>query len=269
MDPSLAKGLKNQLFREISDEIDGVTKQWIKFIKQSKPDSSRLRWEKFCNEIDGIFGPFLIAKYKGGSKRKPFLCTAMFENENRKYNSWNENCIYSKFNYYTINPVWADSFPDVFSVSEHAIQRIFERSFTDASPADKNFRKVQFANELRYAPLWATFWVYMTNKTFQYESIESIEIVIPSPNGLFFGEIRRNSYCEIRTFLASHQLSVKENNLLEKMQVISQKFSESVIPFIFHKFISDQKDSVDQLVNFLLEAEEITEMLKTEFQIRI
>ena len=269
MDPSLAKGLKNQLFREISDEIDDVIEHWIKYCKESKLDSSRLKWEKFCEGIDGVFGPFLLAKYRGGSKRKPYLCMATFENDERQYNSWNENCIFSKLLYFTNNPVWVESVPKAFSVSEHAIQRIFERSLTDESPREKNFRKVHFAYELRFAPLWATFWVYITNPKFESGSVESIEIVLPSPSGLFFGEIHKDSYCEIRTFLSASQLSSKQSILYEKMMFISHKFSNSVIPFLFHKFISDQSGSIDELIDFMMATEEITDILRTEYQIKI
>ena len=269
MDPSLAKGLKNQLFREISDDIDSSIKQWEKYCKESKLNKSRLKWEKFCEGIDGVYGPFLLAKYRGGSKRKPFICMATFENRSRQYNSWNERCIFSVLIYFANNPVWVETLARGFSVSEHAIQRIFERSFTDESPAEKDFKKVHFATELRYVPLWSTFWVGVTNTVFKTESFDSIEIVLPSPNGLFFGEIRRDSYCEIRTFLSASQLSSKQSTLYEKMMFISHKFSNSVIPFLFHKFITDQSGSIDGLIDFMMATEEITVILRTEFQIKI
>jgi hypothetical protein len=269
MDPSLAKGLKNQLFREISDDIDNSIKQWEKYCKESQLNKSRLKWEKFCEGIDGVYGPFLLAKHRGGSKRKPFICIATFENRTRQYNSWNERCIFSVLIYFANNPVWIETLSRGFSVSEHAIQRIFERSFTDDSPAENDFKKVHFASELQYVPLWSTFWVGVTNTVFKTESFDSIEIVLPSPNGLFFGEIRRDSYCEIRTFLSSSQLSSRQIILHGKMQVISHKFADSVIPFMFHKFISEQKGSVEQLTDFLIATEEITDMLRNEFQIKI
>jgi hypothetical protein len=269
MDPSLAKGLKNQLFREFSDDIDNSIKQWEKYCKESKLNKSRLKWEKFCEGIDGVYGPYLLAKYRGGSKRKPYICMATFENGSRQYNSWNERCIFSVLIYFANNPVWVETLVKGFSVSEHAIQRIFERSFTDESPAEKDFRKVHFATELQYAPLWSTFWVGVTNIVFKTNSFESIEIVLPSPNGLFFGEIRRDSFCEIRTFLSSSQLSAKQNSLHGKMQVISNRFVDSIIPFMFHKFILEQKGSVEQLTDFLIATEEITEILRNEFLIKI
>jgi hypothetical protein len=109
----------------------------------------------------------------------------------------------------------------------------------------------------------------MTTAKFESGSVESVEIVLPSPSGLFFGEIHKDSYCEIRTFLSESQLSSKQSTLYEKMMFISQKYSSSVIPFLFHKFITDQSGSIDALVNFLMATEEITDILRTEFQIKI
>ena len=53
------------------------------------------------------------------------------------------------------------------------------------------------------------------------------------------------------------------------MLVISQRFTDSSIPFMFHKYISEQKESLEKFTNFLIATEEITEMLRSEFQIKI
>ena len=53
------------------------------------------------------------------------------------------------------------------------------------------------------------------------------------------------------------------------MQIISQRFTDSLIPFMFHKFISEQKGALEQFTNFLMATEEITEILRAEFQIKI
>jgi hypothetical protein len=269
MDLSLAKGLKNQFFREISDEVDNVIEHWMKYCKESKYGSSRKKWEKFCEGIDKVFGPFLLAKYEGGSKRKPFLCLATFENENRKYNSWNERCLSSSVLYLTYNPVWYDALPMGFSISEHAIQRIFQRLYSDESPTEKDFRKVHFASELCHVPLWATFWVYITTQKFSLINIGTFKIIIPSANGLFLGEIHKGCLCEIRTFIAISQFSLKQRRLHEKMLVVSERFADSVIPFLFHKFITNQSGLMDEFAKFLLATEEISNLLRVDFQIEI
>jgi len=271
MDSSLAKGLKNQLFRELSEEIDIVIQRWSKYCINAKLASSRSKWGNFCNGMDAVLGPFLLAKYIGGSKRKPLLCMASFENENRQYNSWDENCISSKLNYLGHNPLWVESLPMGFSVSEHAIQRIFERSYTAESILNQDFQKVHFVRELLYAPLWSVFWTINAMTIFKRADANSIEIIIPSPNGLLLGEILKKFTlrCEIRTFVAQPQLSVQQLNLMQMMNGLSERYIDSIIPFSLHPHINQQPAYQAQLNDFFNQAKGVEDLLRTEHGISI
>ena len=276
MDPSLAKGIKNQLFRELSDEIDEMRRQWRKYIKDSKLGSSRTNWDKFCQGVGGPLGPFLLAKYHGGSKKHPLLCLATFEGGERQYNSWNENCISSNFFYAGHNPLWVDSMPVGFSISEHAIQRIFERSYTDGAPLRTDFRKINFTNELRHAPLWSFFWFINGNERLKNTDISSFPIIIPSESGLLLGEVpnfnlRNNDSlrCEIRTFIAQPQLNPRQLELMQVMTEISEKYTDSVVPFLANPYVNQQPIYQPQFHEFFLKTQDLKELLRAEHDISI
>lgn len=265
MDFSLAKGLKNQLFRELSEEIDIVIERFTKYYYESKPASSRLKWENFCEGIDEVFGPYLLAKYKGGSKRKPFLCIATFENERRQYSSWEENCISSKLIYVGYNPLWIQALPIGFATYEHAIQRIFERSHTTESVVKKDFEKVHFVRELAHSPLWAVFWAIKAMTVFKTDEVKSMKIVIPSSNGLLFGEIQEkfSVRCDIRTFVAKSQLSFRQLDLMILMNEISDKYVNSIIPFLLNPYFRQPFYQI-QLDEFFKQTQDLENILVAE-----
>jgi len=97
----------------------------------------------------------MLAIHFGGSERKPFLCLSTFENSEREFNTWKERCISSKVHYFNFDPIGVNSEPSGFNISEHAIQRIFERAYSDLDPMAEGFKKIDFTNELRMAPLWS------------------------------------------------------------------------------------------------------------------
>ncbi len=260
MDTSLAKGLKNQLFKELSDEINSVAGSWAKHCKKSKINFfSRNKWEIFYADTVRMLGHFSLASHRGGSKRNPFLCVATFENQEIDYESWKEKCISSHLIYITMREAHVESVPMGFSIGEHAIQRIFERTYLDSTPLEDGFKKIYFANELNHAPLWSTFWISRGFSRFAKDPLDSIEIVMPGQNGLFLGKISRDSIhrCQLRTFVSKQQLSSSQLILFEKMQKISDEYKNSIIPFCLIDFISKQKTSESEFNLFMNHAQKL------------
>ena len=253
------------MFRELSEEVDIVIERFTRYHYESKPASSRLKWEDFCKGIYEILGPYLLTKYKGGSKRKPFLCVATFENERRQYSSWEENCISSKLIYVGCNPLWIQALPIGFATYEHAIQRIFERSYTTESVVKEDFEKVHFVRELAHAPLWAVFWAITAMTVFKTGEVKSIKIVIPSQNGLLFGEVQEkfSLRCDIRTFVAKSQLSSRQLELMILMNDISVKYANSIIPFLLNPYFR-QPIYQTQLDEFFIQTQDLANILVAE-----
>jgi len=267
MDSSLAKGVKNQLFRELSDEVDVVIKDYLKYCEASKFSSSRIKWQKFCDGIGDVFGSFLLARYDGGSKRKPFLCLATFENENRQFNSWNENCISSMLIYFGQNPLWIETLSLGFSISEHAIQRVFERSYNEDLVLKKELKRVLFSYDLIYAPLWSAFWTMVAFKSFESAQVTHIKIIIPGQHGLFLGDVHESKplRCEIRTFVAKSQLGKRQLELMVMMTEISLKYSDSIIPFILNPKLIQQQIYRQQIDEFIAQAQGVIKLVNEEY----
>lgn len=232
MDASLAKGLKNSMFRQIENDVQISSNRLGEYSKKLFNIRSRNQWPKFLGGLYDLMGKLIVAKYHGGTQRKPFICFCLFEGEERKYNSWKENCINSTYVYFSINPPNIVAHPIGFSISDHAIQRIYERAFSDTDPINENFSKFDFSRELIYVPIWSLFW---SSRFVNYHDQEKkASVVIPAPNGLFFGEINDSHFhiSEIRTFLAVKQLNAVELSLWKDMMKLSDEYLNSIFPFI-------------------------------------
>jgi hypothetical protein len=265
MDPSLAKGLKNQLFREIDDDLSVFIKKWAAYVRSSNPQKSRSNWTKFSQGIEDLFGQFMLASHVGGTARKPFLCLSTFENDERIFNTWSEKCFTSKIIYFNYDPIGVNSEHSGFNISEHAIQRIFERSYSDFDPLGESFKKINFTNELRMVPLWSFFWsLKLTELTYRENSIgQKMQITIPAVSGLLLGEISSSNThkAEIRTFVSLDQLSENQYRIWEMMIDISKKYLKSVVPFLFFEFIYAKPGSQDAVVEFLMCTEELMKLI--------
>jgi hypothetical protein len=265
VDPSLAKGLRNQLFREIDDDIAAFIRKWRAYVQKSQPQKSRSNWIKFSNDIESVYGQYMLANHSGGTDRKPFLCLSTFENTERTLNTWSERCFSSKVLYFNFDPIGVYSEQSGFNISEHAIQRIFQRSYSDQDPMGEYFKKINFTNELRLAPLWSFFWSLLLIGLNNSKKVtgKGINIVIPTVSGLLLGEIFTSDFhkCEIRTFISKQQFSAEQLVHWQAMMRISEKYLKSVIPFLSMEFIYAKPGSLDRLVEFLSDTQDLRQQL--------
>jgi hypothetical protein len=217
MDGSLARGLRNQLFRDLNDHVDKVISRYVTYIKIARLDKRPSDWQKFCIDTETILGKLLIAKYLGGTKRKPYLCIYTWESGKRRFNSWTEQCISSSQIFLSFNPAGFEVSPLGFNISDHAIQRIYERSFSNEDPVSGSFSHIKVLNELRYVPFFTGYWTTRVASV----SSDSENIFFPSPNGALIGQIQKKTLnrAEIRTFLSVSQLSDYQVRL--RLQMIS------------------------------------------------
>jgi len=251
MDTSLARGLKNQLFREISEEVEHITERWIRFTKASKLQISRGRWEKYCEGIESALQSFFLAKYSGGSKRKPFICFATFENIAAADTLWGEKAIASRYMLVSKNPLTIEVKSSGFVVGEHAIFRIFQRAFDVTEITSESFKKIYFSKELQYIPLWYLFWIYHGLTKLADVDSGAIKIVIPSQTGLLLGRLRKNEPCEIRTYVSRRQFSEFQELLYKFMTATSMKYLNSGFPFICFDRVSESPSCIQEYEQFL------------------
>ena len=247
MDPSLARGVKNQFFREISKEVDLAAERFTKQTRSYKAWTSLNSWKRYVTEIEAIFSYFLIQKFIGGTKRKPILCISTLDSDPRKkYNSWNEQCLNSVQLLIIFSPWHVNAVYSGYSLSEHTIQRIFERSISvdKFRSAEKNL--FAFSLELSEAAFWSSFWIARALDIFKSSATDVIYPVIPTKSGLLFGEMTREKIhkVEIRTFVSDDMLF--ENQVELKQLMLSARSQMRVnsiafFPSIHLSGIADQE----------------------------
>jgi hypothetical protein len=234
MDASLAKGYKRQVFQQLEKEVDKIISDWQKVTKTSKVIKNRFHWKRYIEKLEAIFKKNLILKQLGGSNKKPYIALSVLTAGDQKFNQWQEKCFTSIQILINFDPWYVEVLPAGFSVSEHTIQRIFQRKFdnsNDYSFEDSGLREI--VDELILAPLWSSYWIQEAIRRFANSDISKINPIIPTPLGLLLGEINRNhtGKIEIRTFVSDNLLSVKQMDLKRKMLDINKEFEGSNLSF--------------------------------------
>jgi hypothetical protein len=234
MDPSLARGVKNQFFREISKEVDLAIERYTKQTRKHKAWASLKNWNRYVNEIESIFSYFLIQKFVGGTKRKPFLCISTIDSDSqKKYNSWHEQCLDSVQLLIIFSPWHVASVYSGYSLSEHTIKRIFERAISVEKFRTAQKDSFAFSVELAEAPFWSSFWITRALDVFSSSTNDVIYPVIPTKSGLLFGEMTRDKMhkVEIRTFVSDDMLFEKQVELKQLMIDASSQMRFNSIAF--------------------------------------
>lgn len=234
MDPSLARGVKNQTFREIAPQVETSIDRFKKLLLSSKAGTSLNNWNRFTEEIDSAFVDLLVKKYIGGTKRKPYLCISTLDSQlGKSFNSWNEQCLNSVQLITIFSPWYFEATYAGYSISEHAVQRIYERAIkSDALNADKSKLSL-LTEQLLMAPAWSSFWINFAHQLLSTGGDEKISIAIPTAAGLLLGEISMKSIhrVEIRTFVSDVQLNTKQRELKKNMLSALGNINSDLLPF--------------------------------------
>ncbi len=228
MTESLANGLKNRLFFEMMEDFKksgtfGITPQDI--------PKKRTQFQSFIDKAKTHYSDFQILNYEGGSARKPYIAFELLTiDPKRKFNTWNEKCVYGSSVIFNLNPFIPHSFYSTYNIGEHAIARVFFRS---KSIVKDNLIEVKsLLKEVMFIPLWAAFWGILFFTSNAKIFIGNSFPVIPSPNGLFLAEVNSESKrIEIRTFLDLESLSAAQLDVRDSMLAIGHIFQNSPLSF--------------------------------------
>jgi hypothetical protein len=234
MDSSLARGIKNQLFREISNAIGKEIDVFKKNIKSCKAGTSLNNWNRFVKSMPASLPHILVDHVVGGSKRKPYLCLSTLDSQHEKsFNHWTEKCINSVQFLINYSPWYSEAIYAGYSLSEHTIHRIFERVISLDSLNNSPKPHYLFTSELNYTPFWSAFWTYTSFRIFKDSESSTLYPVIPTPSGLFFAEIYSEKIhkIEIRTFVSIDMLYPDQKELREMMIESMNKISNNTISY--------------------------------------
>ncbi len=232
---SLAKGLKNRFFLEISDEINQRLKLASLIGKPGK--KSTAAWLRYQNKFKEIFGRCAVIYYSGGSNKKPyFALIGLSIDEKREFNQWDEKCISGHMVVISYEPKIAEDMFALFNIGEHAISRVFERGVVSI----KNDTQVDIFSilpEFKYVPIWSGFWTFVF-QIFKLgypnqNDLNQIYPVIPAKSGLLLGQIGHERFepLEIRTFVDDSHLNFEQQEVKKAMLEISHGIESSPLCF--------------------------------------
>lgn len=234
IDPSLARGLKNQFFRDLMSDVNATTLEWMKISKNKKILSPKYFFKNYFNEVTRVFGNKLLAIYKNNDNKKPLICICTVEDVNREYKVWNENGISSILISISTKPFDINVISFGFIVGEHAIKRIYERLFTYSDLANEDVRVKNVLSQFELAPFWGMFWSARAVNYFEYSDSDFIDTIIPSKDGLLLGVIHRTSVYrnDIRTFIGVSDFSVNQKSLYDAMIIASSNIGSDIFAFL-------------------------------------
>ena len=154
-DESQAKGLKNYLLKEMVLQICEALQTAEMEVAEDDGWSSN-HFIRVSNNLKEKIKKFTVSNYTGYRRNKRYLVFSQIEpSKERKYNTWEENCLYSH------NVLLTDKLFEFqvgsYNISEHAITRIFQRlNFPDNFVTQRDiFWALQ---ELKYLPAYAAYW---------------------------------------------------------------------------------------------------------------
>jgi hypothetical protein len=232
---SLAKGLKNRFFLEISDEITQKLKLASNLERPTKNSISA--WLKYQEKFKKIFGKSVLIFYSGGSKRRPyFALLGISIDEKREFNQWNEKCLTGHMVIMNYEPSIAEGMPALFNVGEHAISRIYERANVLIGK-DLQVDIFSILPEFYYIPIWSSFWagIFLMFKSYysNLNELNQVYPVIPSKSGLFLGQItyQKLALLELRTFVDDKNLNFQQEKVKKILLKICNGFESSPLSF--------------------------------------
>lgn len=217
---SLADGLKNRFF----DEIE---KEYVSFRKNFKSKSTGIKVRDYYKYLWNATGKVGLVSFEGGTKRKPyFQFSHLIPLQMRQFKEWKEKSLFGEDFYLSFEPPEVGSSYSAFSISEHAVKRIFQRA--TSHNAAQVYNPGIVLNQLKYLPLWANFVMAALIKSNFHERNVTLSIQIPTPDGVLMGELDTQSWLlNIRTFVADMMLSEAQAEARRIVLEISEQLHQS------------------------------------------
>jgi len=168
-----------------------------------------------------------------GSSKKMYVAFLLFTYGNYNPQGYDEEILLPTWMLHTQNITEDDIMGSpIFSVSHHAVQRLFERS--ELISADNFYDAYTIiSEEMEYTVFWVSLLSFqltisLSEKRHLLPYIEESSFIIPSPNGAFIAEYRsmkstdpnRRFFC-VKTFLSMTDLKPAQLRLRQKMIDIS------------------------------------------------
>lgn len=204
MTDSLSAGLTSRFFAE-SDE----SKARI-LLQLGHRKASDKKWPKALGELKAILQGSVLSSYEGGSNRQPYyMADILHTMGDRKYNTWNEKCLTAVTCFLSSDPRLLEWLPSCYSISEHAIRRLFLRTKPTSKAGGIQVKSILV--ELELLPFWANYWTCVFFDSSRKALYDKCHPIIPTRSGLLLGEYNSAlKTVEIRTFVDDDRLTADQ-----------------------------------------------------------
>lgn len=229
MDEILAQGYSKQFLTWLNEDLTSTRLQVQKLTDKIHPFDHRNNFIKFAEEIRKLYKNLSLNFLIGGSKRKPFIAFVSFSSEENKYENWEEKELIPSTIIY-LNNGQVKPLLSPFTLSEHALKRLYQRSNINKDLIAKNHYAI--IKEMSLLPLWSAFWASF--KTLTETDDLSLNIYLPGIEGLFLAKIEQFKYgakVHIRTYLGPKDLSEKQVYIKEALKNAGQDLENSILSF--------------------------------------
>lgn len=235
---SLANGLKDRLWNEI-DDLGTGERRLSQYIKTHKIKlGSRTAWRKLDQVFQIGYEHSILASVKSGTRESPLLLYAILgRNRQADLNDWQEK-MFSIF--YASIDVWgtmSEPSSEVVRIGEHAVSRFFQRHPEIYNQNTGDFEIFKIIPEFRsIAFLGQSMFLLFSALTGNYKhSLENISIPFVTKSGIFLANYNKQlRTCDVRTFIANHQLSRNQVALATQVRAIFENDIFVGLPFVGH-----------------------------------
>lgn len=255
IDDAVAKGLTHQFIAWWQDDLEAASKKFQKQIK-STFFKNRNGFHKFINLHQSIYKKFSLSYYVGGSNRHPYIgFVGVCLIKEYDYKNWIESTVLGSTNIISISDKNSTGGPAPFSIGEHALSRIFQRSGLITNENITN--PYIILSEMNLVPMWASFWhklIIMLDKLPQDKKC-LICPVIPTENGLLICELgfyEDFHNIEVRTYLHESMLGESQKYVRNLMLEASRNLENSILAMYPHHLETPNPTSSAYEFNFIL-----------------
>ena len=228
VDDSLARGFRNAFLRYVEAEQERVFNRVGACISghDHGPHVPRKKAHGFMRELDGAAKSPLVLHRRTLEARRlsRWWYVQPYVSKDYPVNNWQENVL--TLEYTIVLPlqqvIWTDTKRFHFTVSTHAIQRIFQRISWPELPTEKSIIP-ELAELVLYAPAW---WSALLSSEVTADGAEEkfrYLAFIPTQHGAFLGNFDE-PMLDLRTFICTEQMTQKQLSLWKDAMQIHASF---------------------------------------------
>jgi len=270
MEFKLAKGLSNRFLREFKSKHDlneENLRRRLKFFFDRRDGRTSARdWIKIINIFSSASNT--VMKLQTGRAKKTELYRINIEPADlNPLKDWDELAIVGVISKLSLRSAELIEGDVVFSLSQHCIQRIFERKIHTISSFDlETFDHKIIIEELSYVSIYAALMRKFATELDNYMTVTvdyvldgskfntNLPILIPSETGIFLGEFQ-DGVLLLRTFLHRDQISdvqkIMNNSIVEVLGPICRS-PIAIHPYMSNSFRQIEVVTIDFMISVYL-----------------